>query len=297
MVKDIKEIIPIEELESIANHALHTAHKVHDDLGISGEELIEKNQFGDTALKIDVEAEEAVIEVFKKMGLPIRIISEEHGVIEIGKNPQLLGILDGLDGTSQYGKSRGKARYGTMFGIFQGLNPLYKDYLYGGIMEHVADILYFGSRGRGSKKITHGTEVSPIQTSTTSELGQSTKLNADLYYDAKYGTDYVTSVTQFLTGYSIESFGSSAVHYANLAVGKVDGVIECTRKGNLEFAVAYPLISEAGGVMLTREGDYLNEKEYLTFGQNEHVLIISACNPTFAEALLQKLNSQISPPK
>ena len=42
MVKDIKEIIPIEELESIANHALHTAHKVHDDLGISGEELIEK---------------------------------------------------------------------------------------------------------------------------------------------------------------------------------------------------------------------------------------------------------------
>lgn len=283
-----KEVLPIEELEDIANKALQASHKTHNDLGALGEELVQKNQFGDTVLKVDIEAEEAVIKVLKDAGLPIRIVSEEHGITEIGTNPQLLGILDGLDGSDQYKKGRGTARYGTMFGIFQGLEPKYEDYLYGGIMEQGANILYYGSRSRGSKKIENDI-MDNIHTSSTTKLDKNSKLNADLYYDAKYGTHYVTSVTDKLVGYSTESVGSSAIHYANIASGLVDGVIECTRKGNLEIAVAYPLVTEAGGIMSDLYGQNLASKPYLSFGQNKHLVVVSACNHSFTKSLLEHL--------
>jgi fructose-1,6-bisphosphatase/inositol monophosphatase family enzyme len=41
--------------------------------------------------------------------------------------------------------------------------------------------------------------------------------------------------------------------------------LECTRKGNLEIAVAYGLIREAGGVMTTADGEDLGPKGYQTF--------------------------------
>ena len=80
------EMMP--NFEQIIFLALRRAYEVHENLGSRGEELIQKNQFGETALRIDIEAEEAVINVLKENNIPIRIISEEHGQIDIMPNPK-----------------------------------------------------------------------------------------------------------------------------------------------------------------------------------------------------------------
>ena len=90
----------IKLLEKTALTSLEKAYQIHQELGVTGEELVQKNQFGETALKVDIEIEKAIIEVLRKAGIPIRIISEEHGITEIGNNPIYLGVLDGLDGSS-----------------------------------------------------------------------------------------------------------------------------------------------------------------------------------------------------
>ena len=55
----------LQELEKEVIAALFKATKVHDLLGIEGEKIIHKNQFGDTAIKADIKTEEAVINHLK----------------------------------------------------------------------------------------------------------------------------------------------------------------------------------------------------------------------------------------
>lgn len=84
-----------ERLEQITFDSLRRALLVHDNLGENGEKL-EKNQFGETALKVDIECEKAILDFLKEAGVPIRVISEEHGQVDITENPRYLGILDGI---------------------------------------------------------------------------------------------------------------------------------------------------------------------------------------------------------
>ena len=89
---------------------------------------------------------------------------------------------------------------------------------------------------------------------------------------------------------TIGFIGSSAIYYADLANGKVDAVIECTRKNNLEIAIAFGLIREAGGVMLLADGSSIGPKQYKTFGQSEHLPVISAATKRLGKELVARLD-------
>ena len=281
----------LSELEKIGKLALQAAHKLHNDLGQSGEEMVSKNQFGDTAMRADIEAEQAVLGVLRQFNLPITVISEEHGTTNIGDNPTYLGILDGLDGSYLYKEQRGKGRYGTMFAIYANTDPQYNEYLFGGIIEHASNRLYFATKGNGSFVLENGVQT-PIHVSGATQLSPSvSRIYADTYYDTVYKTDVITSKVKKLqsTGYSISCLRSSAIHYADLAQGNADAVIENTRKGNLEIAVSFPLVVEAGGKMVDINGTNLENQKYLTFGQDKNVPIISANSLQLANELCSVL--------
>lgn len=274
----------LNKLEEIAIKSLNKTYHIHQELSVAGEELVEKNQFGETALKVDIEAEKAVINTLKEARFPIKIISEEHGTISLYEDPTYLGILDGLDGSGVYKKERGKGRYGTMFGIFSNLNPRYDDYLFSGIMEHSTERLFFASKGKGSFIILNG-KIKLIHCSDNLKLNKKTRIYIDEYFNINKKT-FSKKLQEFNTLY----LGSSAVYYADLASGNADLVLECTRKGNLEIAVAYGLETEAGGTMVTLDRISLGEKRYLEFGQERHIPIISASTKQLAEELIQHLN-------
>ena len=84
---------------------------------------------------------------------------------------------------------------------------------------------------------------------------------------------------------------SSAINYIDLIDGNVEVVIEGTRKGNLEIATAYPLVKEAGGVIVTIDGKSLGNKSYLNYGQKEHNPVISVCTTQLAHELIPFLKS------
>ena len=129
-------MVDADKLVELGIKALENAYKILEELGDKGLESIQKNPHGDTSLVGDIEAEKVVIDTFREANIPLRIISEEHGKVDLSDNPQFLAVLDGLDGTSVYKTARGKGRYGTMFGIFSNLDPTYEDYIFSGVMEH-----------------------------------------------------------------------------------------------------------------------------------------------------------------
>jgi fructose-1,6-bisphosphatase/inositol monophosphatase family enzyme len=94
-----------------------------------------------------------------------------------------------------------------------------------------------------------------------------------------------------LDGFALECTRSSAVHYTDVARGTADAALECTRKQNLEIAVAYGLVTEAGGVMVTLDGASLGQKLYRAFSQDRHTPIITAATRELADDIIQHIMS------
>ncbi len=265
--------------------AMKAAFDVYERLGLDGLAEVHVNEFGDTALRIDLECEEAVIEVLRAASVGVRVISEEHGVVDIGA-PKYMGFLDGLDGSASYKISRGSGRYGTMLGIFEGLDPYYRDYLACGVMEHATGRLYLATRGEGAWLIC-GDASTRLHASVRTTLA----------HGARIYIDEIPSIAPELSGlfsgpladFLPTRLMASEAHYVDVACGASDAAIEFTRKGNLEIAVAYGLVHESGGVVLDASGNDIGGHRYLTFGQKSHVPVITAGTRELAEQLIRRI--------
>ena len=193
-----------------------------------------------------------------------------------------MGVLDGIDGTRALKAKKGM--YGTMFGIFSNLNPKYDDYLFSGIIEHSTKRLFYVSKGKKSLVIVKG-KTMPVSCSNNSKLDKKIKIYIDECWDFNKKT-----FSEKLQGFNIDCLNSSAHHYLSLISGQADLVLECTRKGNLEIAVSYGLVTKAGGIMETLDGASLGQKKYLKFGQDKHIAVISASKKQLARELIEHIN-------
>ena len=275
-----------EEIQKLAMVALFRSFKVHEDLGDRGKELVKKNDFGETALRIDIESELEILNVLREAKFPIRVHSEEHGITEITDNPIYLGVLDGLDGTYVYSQSRGRGRYGTMFGVFNSVDPSYDDYVFSGVMEHSTNRLFFAIKGKGSFFLEKGV-IKPICCADTKILDKSARIYVDEYFEINRKV-----FSEKLTGFNIKYFLSSCLYYVDVASGAADLALECTRKRNLEIAVSYGLIKESGGAMVDIDGKSIGDRKYLEFGQNTNIPIITAATNDLAIQLIDHLKCQ-----
>ena len=75
----------------------------------------------------------------------------------------------------------------------------------------------------------------------------------------------------------------------DLAEGKAELVLECTRKNNLEIAIAFGLINESGGIIMGINGESIIKKDYLSFGQDKYLPIISSCTKELGKDLIKKI--------
>ncbi len=265
--------------------SLLQSYSVLEQLGKEGETRVQKNQFGDAALLADIKAEEVILQTFEQAHCPLHFFSEEHGELDLGEAPHLLGVLDGLDGSGVYASQRGIGRYGTMLGIFSSRDPHYRDYLFCGIMLHSPQPeLFFASKGQGSFRLVHG-DRQAISCSQETRL----HTNARLYVDDYFAINRSVFVSN-LSDFDLQCTHSSAVHYADVAQGTADAALECTRKQNLEIATAYGLITESGGVMITLEGISLGNQLYRTFSQDKHTPIITAATRELADAIIKHIH-------
>lgn len=163
----------VNRITEIGTTCLNQAMLTHSNLGAKGIEPIVKNQFGETALRADVEIEKAIIDILKKSRIPARIYSEEHGIVDLTASPTFIVVLDGLDGSSEYKKFRKTGRYGTMLGIFKGINSKYKDFLFSGIAEQVSGTIIYSSKKietliktRQKTSVAHTSGVPTLDVST-----------------------------------------------------------------------------------------------------------------------------------
>ncbi len=258
----------------------------------SARQDVGQNQFGEIAMQIDVSSEKVVIQHLRaysaKTKQGIRVVSEEHGEFVIGGGPALTAFLDGFDGSSAFRDSKGKARGGTMFALYDGVDPRFQDYLLGGIADHILGQLVVAVKGAGTLLVV-GDKTSVMRVSNTKTLDDGTRIDIDegiqhfpTFPAQAQGYFYDPIKKSFKTRY----VGSSAVYFFDLAVGKTDLVLEYGRKNNLEHMVAYPLIIESDGVMEFVAGGDLGPTRYSEYcvADGGYPAIIAAATPALAQA-------------
>lgn len=256
------------EMEQVTVASLRAVFDNHQQLGETGKQVLKKNQFGQDTLEADWQAEETVLQHLRASRVPIRVISEEHGIVdigqELGQESIYTGVLDGLDGTKVY--REGSGRYGTMFTIFRGLNPNYNDYLSCGILEYPGGRILSATKGEGIF-LLEGNQKTRVRTARVKDFDpESIKVEVDGSYEgnAQFAATRLSGVKHVRVADL-----SSAIYYFDLATGAVDMIVVSTRKGNLELMVAYGIVREAFGVMTDESGQDLGNRKCLEYGQGE----------------------------
>lgn len=277
----------IEKIKEIGILALQDSYGTYQKLGEQGRKKTQRNRFGEMALKADYECEENVIRTLKKFKLPIRVLSEEHGIMNLHKNPRYLGVLDGLDGSGVYERLGNKGRYGTMFAIFTGTNPSYSDYLFAGIMEHPLNRLFFAYKNKGVFLIENG-KLSKLKNITKKRLTKNSVIYVDEFFEINKKV-----FSNKLENYHIQSPGASCHYYIDVLTGKADAIGECTRKDNLEIAVSFGLMNEIGGKMVTLDGESIGEKKILVWSPKGFIPVLTIPNENLMKEMLSRINKTL----
>ena len=261
-------------------NALLKAHQAHEELGARGLDEVQRNRFGEKALRADIEAEKAVIDSISIY--PVKIISEEHGVVEVGDRPPIyLGILDGIDGSRVYQKERGTGRYTTIFSIFSNVDPVYDDYLVSGAIEHSTRRIFLACKNYGNFVVSNK-EQSPIYPCAPLPFSINTKILIDESFAGN-----VEMFTNKLRGFNTAGLECASIAYIDLILGNAGLVLECTRKNNLEIGFAYGLITEAGGGLVDLNDNSIGNKKFLEYGQQQQLFSVAAISPGMAGDLIK----------
>lgn len=278
-----------EQLTDALIAGLKATHELHERIGDAGRSDFQQNQFGETALTMDVQAEETVVSSLRETNIPIKVLSEEHGEFDIGENPEYTVVLDGLDGSGEYKEQRGTAMYGTMVSVLEGINPRYDDYIVCGMMIHSPKPqLFLAIKDGGCFSIDIETgERKLLEMKEIQEFSERSIVDLDIYW-GPYKILYDNNKDKYPNLQC--AFFSAAARCALFLVGKIDIGLEWTRKGNLEQPTIFGLIKELGGVMTTANGIGIGEKDFRSFSQIEHIPLIVAHSQEAATRVSQRFN-------
>lgn len=280
-------------LGSLFRSLARLVHDEHMELGVGGKADCGTNRFGDRRLRADEAAEQTIVDTLRNCGIPVRGITEELGVFTHPDARHTL-IVDGLDGSSVYKRTpsdcitAGYGRYATMFAIYAGTEPLYRDALVSCIIEHSTQRLIIATEA--------GCWVEHLDNETLVEFAQTSKAQLStqsLIYcesgDPNWGDMLQRRVVEPLSraGYNTTPTGSTAWQYVDVATGVAAASIQWTRKDNLELAVARQIVDDAGGKVITLDGRYVADLAYDSFGHNpdDVQIVIAAANSGVAYEL------------
>ncbi|AKB28987.1 Inositol-1-monophosphatase [Methanosarcina siciliae T4/M] len=198
---------------------------------------------------IDLAAEDAIVEVLKADGRPMRILSEELGELIIGKSPEFSVVLDPLDGT--YNASAGIPFYSVSIAF---ASHDLSDLRFGYVRNLAFREEYYAEAGNGS--YLNGNR---IETSANSEL-------KDLCVSI-YG--YRQNVERTRRIYSnirrVRLFGSVALELCYVASGRLDAFVDVRKALRVtDVAAGQLILEEAGGLVTDGYGKTLRLPDNVT---------------------------------
>jgi myo-inositol-1(or 4)-monophosphatase len=231
---------------------------------------------GDTSKRIDLAAEKALIDCLGKHEISCTLISEEAGTKKIGfGQPEFYVTTDPVDGTTN--SVRGLPFSAVVIAVSR--RPWLQDVETAIVTDIVHDITYTAQKNGGAFR--NGKKIKPSETA---------KLE-----DAVIGVDLNTfKIRELLTkleglfksGKHFRHFGANALEICYVADGSTDAFIDIRGKLRVTDMVAsYLILREAGGIILTPEGEELN----VPLAATQRLSFIAASNKKMYDSIKEAL--------
>ena len=245
-----------------------------------------KNRFGDMAMRADVEAEEIILNSLvnyskiNKFNLIYKGEEMGEGTIDNG-NKDLFAVFDGLDGSSNY-LNKNDFGYGTMVAVSEVTDPKYNDFIVAGLAMMEEEKIVIAVKNEGVYVYDVATKNNEkLDNFPSEEKFDDSKVLANKYFPEEisaYGNN-----PWIMTGSTAWSI------YSICAGGKFNGLIEVTRKGNLEQPILYLMITSLGGVMVDISGNSIGNYNFNTWGQSEKLFVITSKNNSIVSEILKNV--------
>ncbi|MFH1432466.1 MAG: inositol monophosphatase family protein [archaeon] len=246
-----------ENLKIILLDALKASHKTATTLTKDAGTYLTKGYSGDISTRADINIEQAVIDSLNASGISAKIISEESGTITINTttDPRYLITIDPLDGSSNFSHGESMMPYSTTIAILStAVCPRFRDIICAGTIEHTKNNTWLAKKGEGTT--LNNTRCSP---SKKKEIDNRGKYIVDFFYETNW-----TTFRKLLSGkekININDYGSAALHYAMLASGHIDAMLNATQKAH-ELGPGYLIVKESGATITDPDGNPLDDQIY-----------------------------------
>ncbi|MEM2930059.1 MAG: inositol monophosphatase family protein [Thermoproteota archaeon] len=236
------------------------------------------NPFGDQSFEVDRVAEEVVFEVTKRFFKDATLVSEESGLVEIGDGGPPLIIVDPIDGSVN--ASRGYPCYSCSIGVAEGENL--SSIVCSGVINLLNGDLYFAEKNRGAFLNKSRLSVSRV------ERIEDALIAVDLNTRGRL-PGYVNRMSGVIEkARHVRSLGTDALELCLVASGAADAFVDL--RGflrSLDFAAAFLIVREAGGVVLNGEAEDL-EVKLVPVSRSP---VVASCSRSLGEEIIQMFNN------
>ncbi|MEM3426618.1 MAG: inositol monophosphatase family protein [Thermoproteota archaeon] len=226
-----------EKIRGMDEHSLH--------------ERVAINPFGDQTFMVDRVAEEAVFETTRFFFKDATLVSEESGLVEIGGGGPPLIIVDPVDGSVN--ASRGYPCYSCSIGVAEGENL--SDVVCSGVINLLTGDLYSAEKNHGAFLNGRRLRVSNVERIEEALIAVDLNIRGRL-------PGYVSKVSSIIEkARHVRSLGTDALEICLVASGAADAFVDL--RGflrSIDFAAAFLIVREAGGVVLNGEAEDLDVK-------------------------------------
>lgn len=231
---------------------------------------------GDEIKKVDLAAENALIQTLLDYDVSCTLVSEESGTKRIGSSPSLYFVtVDPLDGTTN--ALRGVPFMATSIAVSQKPNIQHVEIALVTDLYH--DITYTAQKNEGAYR--NQKRISP---STMRELGEAViGLDFNTYRMAELATMLAPVLK---TAKHLRHFGANALELCYVADGTTDAFIDLRGKLRVtDIAAAHLILQESGGIITSPEGKKLTTM----LDPTQHVSFIAAGNMWLYETIMKSI--------
>jgi myo-inositol-1(or 4)-monophosphatase len=231
---------------------------------------------GDVKKRIDLAAEDVLIQTLRKFNVSCTLISEEAGVKQIGDRASgFYVVADPVDGTAN--AARGLPFADISLAV--STKPKFSGIEVAVVADVLRDAIYTAKKDGGAYK--NGKKLKPSETVKLEEAFVGVDFST---FRSKQVVDQLTRVLERTR--HLRHLGANALEICYVADGTTDAFIDIRGKLRItDIAAAYLILLEAGGVFTTPEGTTLNAP----LDPKQRVSLIAAANKPLHEAIINMI--------
>ena len=199
---------------------------------VEREPVLRLGEGGDETTAIDAAAEDAIVARLEALGVPLTLVSEEVGIVELhGGGPTRL-VVDPIDGSLN--AKRGIPFFSLSVAVAEG--GTMDDVVFGYVLDFGTGEEWTARRGKGA--FLNGEPLGAVRPKERLEI---------LAFEATTSA-YVAEKAAAVTGvaHRLRIMGSLAISLCHLAAGRVDGVCSLKPARSVDIAAGQLLVRECG---------------------------------------------------